>query len=64
LEGRRGPNTIFVFSLDGVRVVHVGDFGQSKLRDEQTEAIGTVDLLFIPYRDRASGAVTGAVLSK
>jgi L-ascorbate metabolism protein UlaG (beta-lactamase superfamily) len=44
----RGPNTIFVFSLDGVRVAHFGDFGQSGLRDEQAAAIGTVDLLFIP----------------
>jgi L-ascorbate metabolism protein UlaG (beta-lactamase superfamily) len=44
----RGPNTIFVFSLDGVRVAHFGDFGQSTLRDEQAEAIGTVDMLFIP----------------
>jgi L-ascorbate metabolism protein UlaG (beta-lactamase superfamily) len=44
----RGPNTIFVFSLDGVRAAHFGDFGQSALRDEQADAIGTVDLLFIP----------------
>jgi L-ascorbate metabolism protein UlaG (beta-lactamase superfamily) len=44
----RGPNTIFVFSLDGVRAAHFGDFGQSALRQEQAEAIGTVDLLFIP----------------
>jgi L-ascorbate metabolism protein UlaG (beta-lactamase superfamily) len=44
----RGPNTIFVFSLDGLRVAHLGDFGQSELRDEQADAIGQVDLLFIP----------------
>jgi L-ascorbate metabolism protein UlaG (beta-lactamase superfamily) len=44
----RGPNTIFVFELDGLRVVHFGDFGQSSLRLEQAEAIGAVDLLFIP----------------
>ncbi len=44
----RGPNTIFVFELDGLRVCHMGDFGQSELRVEQAEAIGTVDLLFIP----------------
>ena len=25
----RGPNTIFVFALDGVRVAHFGDFGQT-----------------------------------
>jgi L-ascorbate metabolism protein UlaG (beta-lactamase superfamily) len=44
----RGPNTIFAFTLDGVRVAHFGDFGQAALRDEQAEALGTVDLLFIP----------------
>jgi len=44
----RGPNTIFVFELDGLRVCHFGDFGQSALREEQAEAIGAVDLMFIP----------------
>jgi L-ascorbate metabolism protein UlaG (beta-lactamase superfamily) len=44
----RGPNTIFCFELDGVRVCHMGDFGQSGLRPEQAEAIGEVDLLFVP----------------
>lgn len=44
----RGPNTIFVFELDGIRVCHFGDFGQSELRDEQSAAIGQVELLFIP----------------
>jgi L-ascorbate metabolism protein UlaG (beta-lactamase superfamily) len=44
----RGPNTIFVFELDGVRVAHFGDFGQAELRPEQATAIGDVDLLFIP----------------
>lgn len=44
----RGPNTIFVFGLDGLRVAHFGDFGQRTLRDEQAAAIGQVDLLFLP----------------
>ncbi len=44
----RGPNTIFVFELDGVRVCHMGDFGQSGLREEQAAAIGEVDLLILP----------------
>ncbi len=44
----RGPNTIFVFDLDGIRVCHFGDFGQSALRDEQAAAIGAVELLFMP----------------
>jgi L-ascorbate metabolism protein UlaG (beta-lactamase superfamily) len=44
----RGPNTIFCFELDGLRVSHFGDFGQSGLRPEQAAALGRVDLLFIP----------------
>ncbi len=47
----RGPNTIFSFELDGLRVCHFGDFGQSTLRDEQAAAIGTVELLFLPVGD-------------
>jgi L-ascorbate metabolism protein UlaG (beta-lactamase superfamily) len=45
---QRGPNTIFVFELGGIRVAHFGDFGQSALRDEQAAAIGEVDLLIVP----------------
>lgn len=44
----RGPNTIFCFSLEGLRVCHLGDFGQPALRPEQREAIGAVDVLFVP----------------
>ncbi|HEX4364075.1 MAG TPA: MBL fold metallo-hydrolase [Solirubrobacteraceae bacterium] len=45
---QRGPNTIFVFDLGGLRVAHFGDFGQATLRDEQAAAIGQVDLAFLP----------------
>jgi L-ascorbate metabolism protein UlaG (beta-lactamase superfamily) len=45
---QRGPNTIVAFELDGVRVAHFGDFGQPGLRDEQAQALGAVDLLFMP----------------
>jgi L-ascorbate metabolism protein UlaG (beta-lactamase superfamily) len=44
----RGPNTIFVFELDGLRVAHFGDFGQRELRPEQAAAIGSLDLLILP----------------
>jgi len=54
---QRGPNTIFVFTLDGLRVAHMGDFGQRELRDEQAEAIGEIDLLFIPV---GAGPTIGA----
>ena len=53
----RGPNTIFVFELDGVRVAHFGDFGQRELRDEQAAAIGRVDLLIVPV---GGGPTAGA----
>ena len=45
---QRGPNTIFCFEIDGVRYCHFGDFGQAGLRPEQREAIGEVDVLFLP----------------
>ena len=44
----RGPNTIFCFGLDGLRFCHMGDFGQAELRAAQREAIGAVDVLFVP----------------
>jgi L-ascorbate metabolism protein UlaG (beta-lactamase superfamily) len=53
----RGPNTIFVFALDGVRTAHFGDFGQRALRDEQAAAIGQVDLVFLPV---GAGPTIGA----
>jgi L-ascorbate metabolism protein UlaG (beta-lactamase superfamily) len=44
----RGPNTIVVFDLDGLRVAHFGDFGQAALRPEQRAHLDGIDLLFIP----------------
>jgi L-ascorbate metabolism protein UlaG (beta-lactamase superfamily) len=57
---QRGPNTIFAFTLGGVRVAHFGDFGQSALRPEQAAALGDVDLLFVPVGD---GPTIGAELA-
>ena len=45
---KRGANTIFRFSLDGLSFAHLGDFGQPALRPEQREALGSVDVLFMP----------------
>jgi L-ascorbate metabolism protein UlaG (beta-lactamase superfamily) len=45
---QRGHNTIYRFTLDGTRYCHLGDFGQAALRPEQREAIGAVDVLFLP----------------
>ena len=56
----RGPNTIFVFTLDGLRVAHFGDFGQSELREEQAAVIGEVDLLVLPVGGGPTIGASGA----
>jgi L-ascorbate metabolism protein UlaG (beta-lactamase superfamily) len=43
-----GHNVIFRFEMDGARIAHLGDLGQSELRPSQVEAIGDIDLLFVP----------------
>jgi L-ascorbate metabolism protein UlaG (beta-lactamase superfamily) len=44
---QRGPNTIYNILIDGMSVVHLGDLGHT-LSPMQIEAIGKVDVLFIP----------------
>jgi L-ascorbate metabolism protein UlaG (beta-lactamase superfamily) len=44
----RGPNSIVCFTVGGFRFCHLGDLGQAALRAEQVEAIGAVDVLFLP----------------
>ena len=51
---QRGANVIYVFEIRGVRVCHMGDFGQDRLRPEQIAAIGAVDLLFVPVGGMAT----------
>ena len=43
-----GKNRIFVFTMGGLRCVHLGDFGQRALTPHQREMIGKVDVLFVP----------------
>jgi L-ascorbate metabolism protein UlaG (beta-lactamase superfamily) len=61
----RGFNVIYAFEMDGIRVCHMGDFGQSGLRPEQLEAIGDVDLLFVPVGGTATvdGRVAAEMVS-
>jgi L-ascorbate metabolism protein UlaG (beta-lactamase superfamily) len=44
----RGVNTIFVLEAEGMRVCHMGDFGQHELVAEQVGEIGNIDVLFVP----------------
>ena len=44
---QRGTNTIFCFTVDGIRVCHLGDLGHRLTNDQITE-IGGVDILLLP----------------
>lgn len=43
----RGENTIFCFTLDGLRVCHLGDLGHVPT-EQEAQQIGPVDLLLMP----------------
>lgn len=43
----RGENTIFVLSVDGIQLCHLGDLGHV-LGEKEAKEIGPVDLLLIP----------------
>jgi len=44
---QRGANIIFIFSVDGLRLCHMGDLGHS-LTPQQAQELGQVDVLFLP----------------
>lgn len=44
---KRGPNLIFVFEIEGMRIVHCGDLGHVPTQ-EQAKAIGKPDVLLLP----------------
>jgi L-ascorbate metabolism protein UlaG (beta-lactamase superfamily) len=44
---QRGPNTVFCFTVDDIKLCHLGDLGHL-LSPGQVNEIGTVDILFIP----------------
>jgi len=47
-KGRqRGPNSIICFTVDGIKLCHLGDLGH-QLTDEQAREIGEVDILMLP----------------
>ena len=43
----RGANTAFCFTLDGIKLCHLGDLGH-RLSQEQIAEIGSIDILLIP----------------
>lgn len=56
---KRGRNIVFIFEIDGMRVVHAGDIGAMPEKDA-LDAIGYADVLMVPvggvYTVNASGA--------
>lgn len=47
LGEERGSNTIYVIEMDGLRICHLGDLGET-LSDSQLEEINGVDILMVP----------------
>lgn len=43
----RGPNIIFTYTIEGMKIAHLGDLGAT-LDDEQLEKLEGVDILLIP----------------
>lgn len=48
-QGReRGLNTIYKIEVEDLKLLHLGDFGEASMREEILEAVGDVDILFVP----------------
>ncbi|KKT28222.1 MAG: hypothetical protein UW15_C0034G0006 [Parcubacteria group bacterium GW2011_GWC1_44_10] len=45
---QKGKNTIYIIEWDGMRLAHLGDYGEEILRSEVQEALGTPDIMFLP----------------
>lgn len=62
----RGINTIYLIETEGVKICHLGDFGQTKLTDIQFEAINNPDILFIPVGNKYTidGVVASSIISQ
>jgi len=47
LGKKKGPNTVFVWDMDGLNMCHLGDLGHP-LSEKEYEAMGNITVLFIP----------------
>jgi L-ascorbate metabolism protein UlaG (beta-lactamase superfamily) len=56
---QRGPNIIFCFDVDGIKVCHLGDLGHDLGKDEIGK-MGQVDVLLIPIGEVFTIGVDGA----
>lgn len=62
----RGLNTIYLIETEGIKICHLGDFGQPKLTDVQFEAVNNPDILFIPVGGKYTidGASASSIISQ
>ena len=56
----RGENTIYTIKAEGLRLCHLGDFGQRELSEEQLEVIDEVDILMVPVGGKYTIDAKGA----
>lgn len=48
-------NVIVVFEVDGLRIAHMGDIGQTKITDDQMKNLGKIDIAFMQFENSYSG---------
>ncbi len=48
-------NTIFVIDSEEIRLVHLGDYSEKKIKDSLLERLGSVDILLLPISDKKGG---------
>lgn len=58
---KKGPNTMFLWYMDGLKLCHLGDLGHV-LADREVELMGEIDVLFLPVGGGTVLSSTDAVL--
>ena len=56
-----GKNNIFVIDTEGMRLVHMGDYGERKMKDDLIEKLGSVDILLIPVGNDKIMSISEAI---
>lgn len=54
IDDKFPTNTIAIVDVDNLRIVHMGDIGQTYLTDEQLDALGHVDIVFMQFENSYS----------
>ncbi|MFA6301168.1 MAG: MBL fold metallo-hydrolase [Candidatus Paceibacterota bacterium] len=64
LGGNKYINTIYLFTLDGIKIAFLGALGDGELSKETREAINSPDILFIPVGGLPAQAGKGMLDAK